>query len=172
MLDLTVRDGFASPAEVESALSVWPVDGWYTYGDYKRASVPGATLAEPIAILLHRMASLAMPGLIPDLGLWGAGLHEMPPGEAGLGWHTDAERHPGLGLGRSKSGVLYLCGDGDLEFVNGVRISPRSGRLVLFDGSVPHRVAGPVTQSRRSVALFWYRQPVRDGSVRATFEEP
>lgn len=170
MLDLTVRDGFASPAEAAAALAAWPADGWHDYGPHKRATTPGAVMPEPIAVLLHRMAALPLPGMLPDLGLWGAGLHEMPPGTSGLGWHTDAERHPGIGFGRTRSGVLYLCGDGDLEFAGGARVSPAPGRLALFDGSAAHRV-GPVTALRRSVSLFWYGPPVPGGSVRATFEE-
>lgn len=168
MLDLTVRDGFAGPYEIEYALSVWPADGWHAYGNHKRATVPGSPMPEPLAVLLHRMAALPL-GLIPDLGLWGAGLHEMPAGSVGLGWHTDAERHPAIGFARARSGVLYLCGDGDLEFADGARISPAPGRLVLFDGSASHRV-GPVTRLRRSVAMFWYGEPVGVGTVRATFE--
>lgn len=167
MLDLIVRDGFASGGEVAAALAAWPADGWHEYGPHKRATVPGAPMPEPIATLLHRMAAFPV-GHLPDLGLWGAGLHEMPPGD-GLGWHTDAERHPGLGFSRARSGVLYLCGDGDLEFRCGACVSPAPGRLVLFDGTATHCV-GPVTQLRRSVTLFWYRQPVSTGTTRATFE--
>jgi hypothetical protein len=167
VLDLTVRDGFASAAEVAAALAAWPAAGWHEYGAHKRVSVPGTMLPDPLAELVYRMAALPGPH-VPDLGLWGAGLHEMPPGP-GLGWHTDAERHPHLGLGRVRSGVLYLCGDGDLEFRDGARVSPAPGRLVLFDGAAPHRV-GPVTAVRRSVTLFWYDRPKVDGRVRANFE--
>lgn len=168
MLDLVVRDGFASKAEVAAALEVWPADGWHEYGAHKRVTTPGTMLPEPIAQLLYRMA--ALPGeQIPDLGLWGAGLHEMPPGP-GLGWHTDAERHPHLGLGRARSGVLYLCGDGDLEFRDGAVVRPAPGRLVTFDGAATHRV-GAVSQLRRSVSLFWYDRPARQGRTRADFEE-
>lgn len=167
MLDLVVRDRFASGAEVAAALAAWPADGWHQYESGKRATVPSAMLPEPLAVLIYRMAT--MPGeWVPDLGLWGAGLHEMPAGP-GLGWHTDAERHPHLGLGRTRSGVLYLCGDGDLEFRDGARVAPAPGRLVVFDGAASHRV-GPVTATRRSLSLFWYDRPSQGGSVRATFE--
>lgn len=169
VLDLIVRDGFADPAEIVSALSAWPADGWHSYGPHKRASMPGTILPGPLAVLIHRLATLPL-GLIPDLGLWGAGLHEMPPSPDGLGWHTDAERHAVLGLARAVSGVLYLCGDGDLEFADGARVSPAPGRLVLFDGAASHRV-GSVSRIRRSVVMFWYREPVGVGSVRATFED-
>jgi hypothetical protein len=169
-LDLTVRDGFASPAEVAAALATWPADGWHTYGPHKRATVPGAALPGPLAELLHRLAALPGP-YIPDLGLWGAGLHEMPAGAPGLGWHADAERHPHLGFARSRSGLLYLSGDGDLEFRGGARVSPAPGRLVVFDGSEPHRIVGPITRPRRSVALFWYAAPTPTGATRAAFKE-
>jgi hypothetical protein len=171
VLDLVVRDGFATPAEVAAALDCWPHTGWHAYGDHKRVSVPGVMLPAPLASLLFRMAALGAAG-VPDLGLWGAGLHEMPPSTVGLGWHTDAERHPLLGFGRVRSGVVYLCGDGDLEFRAGARVAPAPGRLVMFDGAAPHRVAAPVTTLRRSVSLFWYGGPVPGGAVRATFEGP
>jgi hypothetical protein len=169
VLDLIVRDGFADAGEVAAALECWPTSGWHVYGAHKRASVPGAVMPEPIAVLLHRMATLPLPGMLPDLGLWGAGIHEMPPSPSGLGWHTDAERHPGIGFGRTRSGVLYLCGDGDLEFSSGARIAPAPGRLAVFNGLAAHRV-GPVSVLRRSLSLFWYGPPVGTGSVRATFE--
>jgi hypothetical protein len=168
VLNLTIRDGFANESEVTAALAAWPAAGWHEYGPHKRVSVPGAELPGPIALLLHRMAAMDVDG-IPDLGLWAAGLHEMPAGSPGLGWHADAERHPHLGFERARSGVLWLCGDGDLEFKEGARVEPVAGRLVLFDGSAAHRV-GPVATLRRSVTLFWYRQPVAVGTVRAVFE--
>ncbi len=168
MLDLTVRDGFASEAEVAAALHSWPADGWHEYGAHKRATVPGVPMPGPVAVLLHRMAAFPL-GLLPDLGLWGSGLHEMPAGSSGLGWHTDAERHPHLGLSRARSGALYLCGDGDLEFRDGARIAPSPGRLVIFDGAAAHRV-GPVTQLRRTITLFWYGGPAPAVSTRASFE--
>jgi hypothetical protein len=159
--------GFATESEVAAALAAWPGTGWHEYASGKRASLPGSPIPEPLALLLHRMATApGIPG-VPDLGLWGAGLHEMPPGP-GLGWHTDAERHSVLGLKRLRSGVLYLCGDGDLEFRGGGHVRPAPGRFTVFDGGVAHRV-GPVTRLRRSVALFWYGPPAAGGG-RATFE--
>lgn len=167
MIDLIVRDGFASAETIAAALAEWPTDGWHEYGPHKRATVPGVGLPPPIASLLYRLARLPLP-YTPDLGLWGAGLHEMPPGP-GLGWHTDADRHAVLGLKRSRSSVLYLCGDGDIEFRSGAIVRPAPGRLVVFDGSEPHRVL-PVTKLRRSVSLFWYSAPAFAGSTRAEFE--
>lgn len=167
MIDLTVWDGFATDAEVSAALAAWPADGWHEYASGKRVSRPETMLPAPIAELVHRMATL--PGLgLPDLSLWGAGLHEIPPGR-GLGWHTDAERHPHLGFARRRSGVLYLCGDGYIGFRDGVWVTPRPGRLVVFNGSASHRV-GPVTHVRRSVSLFWYDRPAKEGRTRAEFE--
>lgn len=170
MLDITIRDRFASPREVAAALDAWPADGWHAYATGKRVTVPGATLPLPLATLVYRMAGLKFGNhVVPDLGLWGAGLHEMPPGE-GLGWHTDAERHPVLSLARTRSGVLYLCGDGDLFFDDGASVSPAPGRLVVFDGAAPHCV-GTVTETRRAICLFWYQQPAATGTTRATFED-
>lgn len=170
MLDIIVRDRFAAPREVAAALEAWPANGWHAYESGKRVTVPGAALPVPIATLIYRMAGFKLGNhVVPDLGLWGAGLHEMPPGE-GLEWHTDAERHPVLSLKRARSGILYLCGDGDLFFDSGTSVSPAPGRLVVFDGSAAHCV-GDVTELRRSVCLFWYQEPSGVGTTRATFEQ-
>lgn len=169
MLSLTVRDGFASTEEIAAALAAWPAEGWHVYGDHKRATLPVTPMPAPIALLLHRLASAGPPGYIPDLGLWGSGLHDMPAGSPGLGWHADAERHAILGLQRTLSGILYLEGDGTLFLRDGASVNPAPGRLATFNGEAKHMV-GPVTTRRRSMAMFWYGPPLLDGRTRAAFE--
>jgi hypothetical protein len=164
--DIIVRSGFIPAPVVRAALDSWPAGDWYEYGPHKKASVPGTLLPEPIAKIIHALAVLPLSPLVPDLGLWGAGLHQMPPGP-GLRWHVDSRIHAALRLARRRTAVVYLCGDGDLEFRSGVRVPPAPGRLVLFDGSEPHRVL-PVTTDRKSVTLFYYGGPA-DGNPRADF---
>lgn len=167
---LTVIDGFADGPEVANALDAWPSagwGGWYTYESGKRVSRADVqAIPWRIANLLHRIATHSPP-FLPDLSLWGAGLHEFPVGGS-LGWHKDAEREPRMGLKRERSAILYLCGDGNLEFRDGTQVAPVPGRLVVFDGSNEHRVAA-VSQPRRLLSMFYYGAPTGTGATRADF---
>jgi hypothetical protein len=167
---LTITDNFAYPDEVDLALDEWPASGWvgwHTYESGKRVSKPDMQDCPlPIAKLLHRMAKHSF-GCLPDLSLWGAGLHEIPVG-CELGLHRDAEREPRLGLKRMLSGVLYLEGTGDLHIEPGITVAPVPGRFVTFDGSHKHRV-GRVAQTRRMLTMFYYGPPMEGGDTRADF---
>lgn len=115
--------------------------------------------------------------LIPDLGLWGAGLHEMGPGGF-LSLHLDSDIHRWTGLERRVNAVLFLSEwapdwGGELEFwceekrTPAVSILPAKGRLVLFEVSDRsyHRVntvCCPINHTRRSLAAFWYGKPLPD----------
>jgi hypothetical protein len=156
----------------------WPSSGRYVYGGIqagKRVSDLSSALPNPCCEVLWGMIHvpsglypswLAGEAVVPDLGLWGAGLHEMFPGSE-LPPHLDADHHPRLGLSRVLSSCLYtherwesgwggelVLGEGDDSIV----IEPLPGRLVVFDcRGLRHevrRVTGSVP--RRSIALFWY----------------
>lgn len=193
----TIRDGLFPPDLLAEAAASWPGpewSGWHAYDDgmqSKQVSDLTAFLPRPYACLLHRMARLDTSDfglrLVPDLGLWGAGLHQSGPGP-GVALHEDADHHPRLGLQRALSAVLYVHPrwepewGGELELWHAdqsgpaVRIEPLPGRLVVFDvrGTAYHRVA-PVTAwgdvRRMSIALFWYGQPVAGTRPRARFVE-
>lgn len=102
----------------------------------------------------------------------GGGLHEIGPGGK-LGIHTDFDAHP-TGLTRCANLLIYLNEDwreewgGQLELhAKGevAKIVPRAGTAVLFetDGKSwhghPEPLKCPENRSRRSLALYYYRQP-------------
>lgn len=173
-----VLDGFLSPAELQDLARAWPPaswPGWHRYDDAwhaKAASDTRAPLPAAVGEVLARLAGLAVGSwlglgpLVPDLGCWGGGLHELGPGGL-VGRHQDAEVHGRLGLLRVLSASLYVHehwqpgwrGElvlGDREAV----LQPLPGRLVVFDARGTWHEVRPVCcpagQARRSLALFWY----------------
>lgn len=165
----------------------WP--GWIQYvgaDHFKRASDLATPLPTECSILLARMASLPVRNwfpdagpLLPDLSLHGAGLHEVGPGPA-VGRHLDADTHARLGLRRVLSGALYVheCWEdlwgGRLVLESGVIVSPRPGRLLIFDAREEWHRVEPVTcpagVARRSLAMFWYAAEKGEGKrMRAGF---
>lgn len=123
---------------------------------------------------------LGIEGLLPDpwfstgplMPRVGGGLHEITRGGR-LGIHTDFDGHP-TGLTRCANLLIYLNEDwqdewnGELELhAKGEMkaIAPRAGTAVLFetDGKSwhghPEPLACPDNRSRRSLALYYYRQP-------------
>lgn len=157
----------------------WP--GWVSYDprfEHKRASDLTTPLPRAAGLALYRLAADALgplvgrPFAVPDLSLWGGGLHEVLPGAGGLGCHLDASVGPRLGLRRAWSAVLWVhprwapSWGGELVLHGPDRlpvalIEPRPGRLALFacsDASWhsvrPVRGMAP----RRSLALFGYEE--------------
>lgn len=114
-----------------------------------------------------------MPGIIPDPGFSGGGMHEIKAGGF-LKVHADFNRHRHLSLDRRLNVILYLNEDwddewgGNLELWNrdmteaSVRLAPRAGRLVGFatdDYSYhghPDPLRCPENRARRSLALYYY----------------
>ncbi len=184
-----VCDRFASPEELHELSLQWPGPewaGWFYYPNGKGASNARAPLPPVASLLLHRMSQEqpAPSRAVPDLGLWGAGLHATPNG-SGLGLHLDAGRHALLGLERVYTSILYVHPEWEQEWggellLPGLRIDPLPGRMILFDcRNTPHSVAplefpGEATGGRRSLTLFWYGPPATDPllSERATFFPP
>lgn len=102
----------------------------------------------------------------------GGGLHEIGPGGK-LGIHTDFDAHP-TGLTRCANLLIYLNEDwrdewgGELELHSAgevAKIVPRGGTAVLFETNGkswhghPHPLKCPPNRSRRSLALYYYREP-------------
>lgn len=101
----------------------------------------------------------------------GGGLHEIGPGGL-LGIHTDFDAHP-TGLTRAVNLLIYLNEDwqdewgGELELHGATiaKIAPRAGTAIMFETNGaswhghPHPLACPPDRSRRSLALYYYRQP-------------
>lgn len=183
-----VLDNLFPVADLAAALASWPAPTWPGWVRYHgaRGEKRASDLAEPIppacGLLLCRLATMDLPALLgitgstPDLSLWGAGLHELPPGGS-LPRHRDAEQQPRLGCERVVSAVLFLQDwafewggrlmmDGD-EFgqcsagwSRGQAITPAAGRVVVMDcrGEDSWHSVEPVTgpEPRRTLALFWY----------------
>lgn len=170
------------PAELFADVNTqWPAPDWPGWVHYGAAghSKCASDLREPIpeaaGRILHHLASLPwdcwldLRGMAPDLGLWGAGLHEMRPGEC-VGPHLDANTHPRLGLKRLATAILYVheCWEdawgGELVLGQGTdtrQIASAPGRLVGFANSEEsvhevRKVCCPVGVTRRSLTLFFY----------------
>jgi len=110
----------------------------------------------------------------------GGGLHEITRGGM-LGIHTDFDEHP-TGLTRCANLLIYLNEDwqdewgGALELHGDtvVSIPPRAGTAVLFETNGtswhghPEPLDCPLNRSRRSLALYYYRQPTGKHERRTT----
>lgn len=191
-MNAIVHDNLFPSGLVRAANLTWPAadwKGWVRYDpsyECKRASDLMAPLPSPAGLLLARMAAVPVaewfpswPALVPDLSLWGAGLHEMPTGP-GLARHLDADTHARLGLRRVLTAVLWVHDEwlpewgGELQLGAGLAIVPAPGRLAVFAcGEEWHEVRPvccPPGASRRSLALFWYAaSPGFGGRPRALF---
>lgn len=143
-----------------------------------------SAIPEPCQRLLGQMSVLpihqhlidsSLLRAVPDLMLWGAGLHCMGPGDH-LDIHLDADRHPRLGLERRANAILFLDDwpdewGGHLEFWRedltgpAVRIKPITGRMVLFETSdqsyhgIPQPIHCPEGVLRKTLALYWWSAP-------------
>lgn len=161
----------------------WDWGGWEADYDSplekKRACAAADRIPPACWEALGRMALLPVgAGLVPDLSLWGGGLHAMTAGGF-LGTHLDADVSPRLKLERRVNAVLFLDAweahwGGEfqlwLQDRSGVlrSVAPDFGRLVVFGTGdhTPHGVAEltcPPGVVRRTLALFWYGPP-RPGS--------
>ena len=165
--------------------SSWP--GWIRYREThhsKQASDLTSLLPRLAGEILYYLAKLpwnewtGRDDLIPDLGLWGAGLHEMMNGDI-IGWHQDADYHPRLGLSRVLSVCLYVHQEweywwgGNLDLGVPPTVQPIPNRLVAFSRDIHHqvtRVNRPDGKSRRSLVLFLYGPPNSMRYPRARFD--
>ena len=193
-----VLDGFFPGDILAAANDAWPDDTWPGWVQYsgergqKRASDLLTPLPAACGELLRRMTLMGVADVldhaqaIPDLSLWGAGLHEMGPGGS-LPLHLDADRHARLGLERVLSTTLYVHPrwdegwGGEFELYASrdgyvqQAIQPAPGRFVAFDARGDHYhavapVACPTGHARRSLALFWYGPAPRTPGVRPRAE--
>lgn len=185
-MNITIRDDVFAAEMVREAAASWPGPEapWVRYDTpLERKQTLNDWPAVPLACaaLLRHLLSLPVgpmlglpesPPLLPDMGLWGAGLHEHQAGQH-LDVHLDADCHRLTGMERRANAILFLSPwraewGGPLELwdhdlASPILVYPAPGRLVLFecsDGSyhgVPRRVTGP--QPRRSLAVYWWSLP-------------
>lgn len=124
--------------------------------------------------------------LIPDPGLFGAGIHQISQGGM-LKVHADFSTHRKYALDRRLNFLLYLNKDwqaewgGELELwdkhMQGppVRIAPHANRCVIFSTTAtsyhghPHPLKCPEGVYRKSLALYYYSNGRPEGEAEPGF---
>jgi len=117
-------------------------------------------------------SELGIPGLEPDYGLHGGGLHYYPPGGK-LNPHIDYSHHPKLGNRRKVNILIYLNQDWQTDHGGQLGmwaksqaesyqrpdklIDPVYNSCVIFENSTHsyHGLASESTQGRYSMALYY-----------------
>lgn len=178
-------DYFPAPL-IAKAAAEWPGPDWPHWLRYdtplerKRACNDWRAIPAACSELLQRLLCLQpkqfLPGILAssDVGLYGAGMHDMGNGDH-LDVHLDADRHPLTGMERRVNAILFLSAwerpwGGALELwaddmhTCQVRVWPAAGRLVVFEtsdasyhGVEPIRC--PPHIRRRSLAVYWWGVP-------------
>src|SRR5262245_14722616 len=190
---LICNDAFRADRVAEAA-AAWPAPDWVGWVRYagpeqrKRVCFRWEMMPPPCRLLLGELATLqvwedlGLPPAVPDLSLWGGGLHDMRSGDF-VGTHLDHDVPPARhGLARACSAVLFLGAwerdwGGELELYPGVAVEPRPGRLVAFASTDEawHAVAPlrcPPDVVRMTLAVFWYAKTLSPGRrPRALFAE-
>jgi hypothetical protein len=174
------------PADLlAQAHAEWPGDdwtGWYRYDtpdERKHVCPDWKQMPEACRKLLGLMATMPPePGSIPDLSLYGGGMHSMGPGDL-LHLHLDADAHKLSALSRRFSSVLFLTPEWDASWGGEFRlwsadrqrvlsrVSPEAGVLCAFEctDTAYHEVSViscPESVRRKGLALFWYGHPATD----------
>jgi hypothetical protein len=175
-----VIDEFPDPGDVpwkefrQATSKKLASEGDAFFGDYTRhlfSELNSATFLQ----FLERLTGIE--GLIPDPYFFGGGLHQIEPGGF-LKVHVDFGRHETLHIDRRLNAIIYLNKDwepsygGALEFWDSEmtravqRILPIYNRCVIFstrdaNHGHPEPLTCPPDRTRRSLALFYYRDDVR-----------
>lgn len=168
-----VIDGFLTPEVVRQINAEWP-EGWNkeegkNNKKWHTNNLPptAAKVAAEISIPMLELAT-GIRGLFADPGLFGAGLHCIPPGGF-LNMHVDFNRHP-KGWHRRVNVLIYLNeiwrhewgGHLFLGRSDHKKIAPMGGRCVIFETNDtswhghPVPLACPENVQRRSLALYYY----------------
>lgn len=116
--------------------------------------------------------SLGIPGLTPDVGLHGGGLHYYPQGGK-LNPHIDYSHHPKLGFRRKLNILIYFNHDWNTEHGGELGlwrpdqalafgepeklVAPQFNSCVIFENSTQsyHGLARPSTLGRYSMAMYY-----------------
>lgn len=177
---------------LEEAFETWPTEDWPHWFRYDDKGQRGKLtchqtehMSEACRRLLGRMAlnrpAFVGPDAIPDLSLYGGGMHHVPVGSY-LDVHLDADRHSRYGMARVASSILFI-GSWQKEWGGRLRfwsydakqieseVLPADGRLVTFasDDFAYHSVE-ECAAPRRTLAIFWYKKALGPGQrLRATF---
>jgi hypothetical protein len=145
-------------------------EGDALFGDFTRHLFAELNSATFLAFL-ERLTGIS--SLIPDPYFFGGGLHQIEPGGF-LKVHADFSYHEGLRLDRRLNAIVYLNKDwepsygGSLEFWDNemtdavATVLPVFNRCVVFSTTNayhghPEPLTCPPDRTRRSLALFYYR---------------
>lgn len=181
-----VKDNLFPAELLAEAEAEWPAESWSGWFRYDSRGQRGKlTCADPRIMpaacrkLLGLMALRGPAGTIPDLSLYGGGMHLMPAGTK-LGRHLDADTHALYGLARVASMVLFVgpwqaTWGGALVFPRtdgiGRAVLPAPGRLVTFSSEGTEHEVLRCDRPRKSLALFFYGGPCACKRPRAEFLE-
>lgn len=184
MLTLAICDNVFDDALCRAAADAWPDAGWHGWGavydsehQKKRAANCWEDMPAPCKQLLSEMLFLdvsqfGLGALIPDVSLWGGGMHSLSSGGV-VGMHLDASHHRQVGLARRLNAILFLNEGwqngwgGSLQLWDEgrtrptVEIYPQFRRLVLFaSNETSWHAVTPVTcpagTQRKTLASWWY----------------
>ena len=192
----TVLDNFFPEPVLEQVINEFPLTEaalWQRYRNSHEQKLEwsaSAQMGEVTDRLLKELCSAnfllflekltGIRGLIPDLNLSGAGLHQVEAGGF-LDIHVDFNRHKTTGYERRLNLLLYLNKDwkeeygGHLELWDSARqncvkkITPVFNRCVIFSTSRfswhghPQPFACPPDRTRKSLALYYYTRTRNDG---------
>lgn len=162
---ITLTDSSVPVGLVRAAVASWPATDWLHWHlydsphDRKYATKDPDRLPTACRLLVEMMASRDWAAGFPDMDLHAAGMGMLLPGGF-VGRHADAAAHPLRPWRRVASSVLFLtsCGGGRLLIDGEEPVVPYPGRLVTFDGQVPHSVETVASGRRLSLNLFWWRE--------------
>jgi len=162
-----------------AAAATWPDANWphwYLYDDnraFKYVSHDASRLSESCKALMRQMSTVQCPrNSFPDLDLYAAGMNWLPLGGF-LSRHSDSERHARTGWYRQWNAILFLseCEGGELVLEDKEFISPKCGRLVMFDPRLDHEVLPVRSGQRLSLSMFWWSLEGDGTTTKATFHE-
>lgn len=182
-----IHDKWAPESLLRKAAHSWPGRDWPHWFRYdtplERKSTCNDWKQMPEAcrqVLVRMLTVHSRPGLIPDVSLYGAGMHSMYSGDH-LDRHLDSDRHPVFGLERRLNAILFLSEEwekewgGYLEFWTPdlkerlAAVRPHFNRLVFFETSdtsvhgIPAPIACPPEACRKTLAVYWYAWPHAPG---------
>lgn len=173
--------------QVLDAFNSYAPSQWWQFNnknEIKLASKDEVYLPQIIRNVLHELNSgfvlnwlqyiTGVPGLVPDMHLYGGGIHKIESGGK-LGIHQDFNIQQHTMMHRQLNLLLYLNKDwkedygGDLELWDKDKthcvhkIAPIFNRCVLFNTATgyswhghPHPLTTPPEVSRKSLALYYY----------------
>ena len=168
---------YDNPLERKSTSNKWDEFGPYLYSYF--TAMLSVTATDDLAAMFE------IPGLVPDIGLHGGGVHVSGDGDK-LNVHQDYSIHPKVGLERRINVIFHVepmwqsSFGGHLEFWSGghqpeecrQRIISKFNRMIVFATSPGswHGFAEPISCPdsirRKSLATYYLSEPSDDAVER------